>query len=488
MVTQQDINKPTAYSTGDTSPEAIAWRKSQGMTNDTGSIQRSQKTAVYDDKTGQLTGYKMADGSMVDQNFNPISTAGVTDSTTGKVYRSQAAKDLADYNASKIASNQKTEDQIYADEKSRVQDQLDAIESNYQASLAEATRTNKEAAIQREGETRALTAASGLIGSPEAGNRAFQTSETNRKIQSETEKSLLAKRAEQVAAVLGKVRESADKKYEAQKKALEEGYTTAVTLEENEINKAKEDVGYLLKSGVNFDTLKEQQPEEYKYLLDTGFQGNENAFKSYYIANKPEKNFVSKTPQIQGSKATWFEFQPDGSVKAVTVDAGVNLENPDIQILQGNDGFYSYNKNTQEFKLLGGTPKGSGNNGFEFNTEALGKLTGVGLSAQDAQNIQNDLKTNSLDEVLKSPGLNDIQKNTIRTLVTGTQGKFLNPDYFGKIFTDEQLKKSAADAGLRSFWTNWETEKKNYLDYLMKIVDQYRTAGKTDEEILKLMQ
>jgi len=442
------------------------------------------------DKTSAMFSKPTVTPPPVTDSGSGSGTGGTT--RTGKVSRIKKNDEYSDYVGDQISGNKKSEQQIYNEQKALAQSQIDAIEQEYQASLASETRINQEAQTQRSGQTRALAAASGLVGSQEAGERMYQTDETGRKIQAQTEAKLQAQKANKIAALLGQVRKDASAKYEAQKKALAEGYELQRELDAETVKKAQEQAGYLLKAGVDFDSLKSspEYAEDYKYLLDTGFDGSENMFKSWYVANKPEKNLVSKTPQIVGNKATWFEILPDNTIKAITVDAGVDLESPDIQVLQGADGFFAYDKNSGSVKSLGIATKDSSSSisGYKFKSEDYGTLSAVGLSQTDLKNIEKDLAKNSLDTVLADPNLSEAQKTALRRTVSGTQGQFLNADYFESMFNDEDLKTAADEAGFRSTWSSWATEKKNFLDSLVKRVEQYRKAGKTDEEILKLMQ
>lgn len=65
---------------------------------------------------------------------------------------------------------------------------------------------------------------------------------------------------------------------------------------------------------------------------------------------------------------------------------------------------------------------------------------------------------------------------------------FLTKEFFTTVIPDEKLKTAAEEAGYRSFWSSWATEKENYLNYLVKTVEEYRKTGLSDEEILKQLQ
>jgi len=70
--------------------------------------------------------------------------------------------------------------------------------------------------------------------------------------------------------------------------------------------------------------------------------------------------------------------------------------------------------------------------------------------------------------------------------------QFLSKDYFSTVMTKDQLKEAAKDAGFTKggFLGIGVGEEgiNDYLSYLEGIINQYRNAGYTDQEILKLMQ
>ena len=66
--------------------------------------------------------------------------------------------------------------------------------------------------------------------------------------------------------------------------------------------------------------------------------------------------------------------------------------------------------------------------------------------------------------------------------------QFLTKDWILETFGEDKLKTSAKEAGYRKFLQGWETEKENYLNYLVDLIDQYRKVGYTDKEILSKMQ
>jgi LysM repeat protein len=95
-------------------------------------------------------------------------------------------------------------------------------------------------------------------------------------------------------------------------------------------------------------------------------------------------------------------------------------------------------------------------------------------------------------ELLSSKKLTVSQVDAI---IKGSEStkKFLTPEYIQKLFTPEQLKKAASDAGFTKStglfgWGSGEGDTDAYLKYLSQAIEQYRASGLTDQEILKQMQ
>lgn len=69
--------------------------------------------------------------------------------------------------------------------------------------------------------------------------------------------------------------------------------------------------------------------------------------------------------------------------------------------------------------------------------------------------------------------------------------KFLTPDYLRSLYTTDKLNQAAKDAGFTTggFLGIGKTADVNaYIEYLMKLIEQYRSAGYSDADILKMMK
>lgn len=140
-----------------------------------------------------------------------------------------------------------------------------------------------------------------------------------------------------------------------------------------------------------------------------------------------------------------------------------------------------------------GKATGAGTGITRLSTEKKTRLLGAGFTDADIDNIENDINNYGIDQVLADPNLTSTQKRAIQGAYGSAEGtQFLNADYFRSIFTEPQLKKAAGDAGFTAggflgFGVGDEGVN-DYLNYLEGLVAQYRTAGYSDQEILKMMQ
>jgi hypothetical protein len=132
---------------------------------------------------------------------------------------------------------------------------------------------------------------------------------------------------------------------------------------------------------------------------------------------------------------------------------------------------------------------------FRLSSSQVSSMLGVGFTQQDIQNFETNIQNGvPIPQIIDSiPGLSDNEKKTLY----GAFGQeipaqnFLSQDYFKNIFTKDQLKASAKKAGFTAggFLGIGVGDQgiNDYLDYLMKVVEQYRKAGLSDSEILDKM-
>ncbi len=115
-----------------------------------------------------------------------------------------------------------------------------------------------------------------------------------------------------------------------------------------------------------------------------------------------------------------------------------------------------------------------------------------GFSGDETNAIKKDIKEHGLEKTLA--GITDPEQvkaiqDMAKTVETENEKKvFLTKEYLSGLFTEDQLKAAAKEAGFRTTFSGWASEKEKYLTYLENSVTKYREAGYNDQEILKLMK
>ena len=211
------------------------------------------------------------------------------------------------------------------------------------------------------------------------------------------------------------------------------------------------------KSNLTWDTLgpmRQQQIEE--LAIQAGFPG-----LSQYIGSVPEKAEIKNvTSRTDASGNAYFD------ILRVNADGSMKVES-----------------------LFRGKGDGEGG-GTKLSTEKKTSLLGAGFTQQEITQLESDIKKYGIDKATE--GMPEKQKKSVLDVYGAEDTKqFLTKDYFKSFYTDEQLEKSAKDAGftkggILGAWTSADTE--SYLNSLEKMVEAYRLAGFTDKEILTKMQ
>lgn len=167
---------------------------------------------------------------------------------------------------------------------------------------------------------------------------------------------------------------------------------------------------------------------------------------------------------------------------------------------QAGDGrqyFYGVKSDgTIENVLLQGAGKAPENGpaGFKLTNTQRSQLLSGGFTVSDFPDLEADIATHGIE--LAVQGLPSNQADLLRRVLAGSDSvdttaattKFITKDYLAGLFTEDALKTAADEAGFTHWYSNWQSEKQAYLDHLLNVVEQYRIAGKTDQEIIDLMQ
>lgn len=122
-------------------------------------------------------------------------------------------------------------------------------------------------------------------------------------------------------------------------------------------------------------------------------------------------------------------------------------------------------------------------------------LLSEGFTANEIVQLESDIQNYGMDVALQGitdPNQKKVIKKTYGGEETPEETRFLSADYFKSIFTTDQLKTAAKEAGFTKggFLGIGVGERgvNEYIDHLTGLVDQYRIAGYSDKDILKMMQ
>lgn len=128
--------------------------------------------------------------------------------------------------------------------------------------------------------------------------------------------------------------------------------------------------------------------------------------------------------------------------------------------------------------------------GFKFSNDNRGKLLGSGLSEEDIDAVQEDVRKHGGSAVLE--GFDDEKQKSALRDVLGIREEVLSDTYIKDTFSDSDLRKAAKKAGFTegaSVWKNddgvGEEGLNKYVASLMQRVETLRRAGKSEDAILK---
>lgn len=127
-------------------------------------------------------------------------------------------------------------------------------------------------------------------------------------------------------------------------------------------------------------------------------------------------------------------------------------------------------------------------NGVKFAQADIQKLAAAGLSSSDIASLQSDINAHGVDAA--SQGLSPAQQTVLTNILSGSGGtQFLSTDFFKQRY-GTGLDKAAKDAGFTKggiLGIGSSADSDAFLNNLMSTVNQYRSAGYTDKEILQLL-
>lgn len=247
----------------------------------------------------------------------------------------------------------------------------------------------------------------------------------------------------------------------------------------------------------NIEDEKAKQKQYIKLALESRVTSKYFNYAGTIIRTSDGHAFSTPEEFFKDSGATSWQ---DPRLTTLVSDYKPVAQASDTEIVTVGGNKVLINSQTGEtIKSLGSSSEGSGGNSvYKFSTDDKGRLIAAGISSTDISQIQTLINQgNSIEDI---GGITDAQKKVLTDLlkgVTPTQANqtttiFLNKDYFKNLYTTSQLEKAAADAGFgdlgEGLFNLKDVDTEAYLNYLEKLVAQYRQAGYNDQEILKMMQ
>src|SRR3990167_1737026 len=188
---------------------------------------------------------------------------------------------------------------------------------------------------------------------------------------------------------------------------------------------------------------------------------------------------------LQGVNPVEIPAQTRAQIQTIASQVGIPFEviEQGLKAQHAQQVFDNSMRASQEARLAS-EPGG----GTELAPEDERTLAGAGFLPAEIKDIQRAVNDFGIDAVLKT--ITDQRKKAAIQKAYGVQAggeQFLTKQYLSKYYTEDELKTNAAEAGFRSVWTNWTSEKEKYLTYLVEQVELKRQAGLTDKEIFKDM-
>lgn len=397
-----------------------------------------------------------------------------------------------------LDTNQNVDDQdFYNAELGRMQGSIDAINQIYDQMVGDV----KYQGEGRLGQTRALNARSGLLGSDFGiANTAATQGGINKEV-----RAVNNERALKIASLFTEISQRSmdaakDARLNAHKNAEE-----VLAYKKDKMDSARKNVEDLAKAGVYYDQLNDT---EYKTLLDqTGY--DDQQLKSTFIINKPKEDVLE-----QGAYgSTYYQISKDpitGKIKSENFDLGFAVPSG-YTTEKTSDGRLMFipknldpNKSLDsQIKIYGssGTFKGSGtgSGSYKLTQGQKSKLLQGGFSLDDVNSMQGDLASGyTIDEVIQNSSLSKGQQDTLRSTLAGSKttspassNVALNRDYFLNTYPTESLYKAAEKAGYsgKGLFRTKKGAVSKYLDkYVLPSIERYRTQGYSDAEILAKMK
>ena len=213
------------------------------------------------------------------------------------------------------------EQKIREETRARMQTRIDAVNEVYGRLISK----EQEAGKERIGQTRALAARSGTLGS----DFGYQALETTRGKNVEVERAVEAERGLKIQEVLGEIDESAAKEIKAQQEEARGNAKSYIEYLSGVREKATANVKDLATAG--FLDLSQLSETQYKNLLSTtGKSALE--LEAFFNANKPKAEKIDYKSEKVGNQVLLYGVNSKGELVTKKFDADLG-ENEEIKII-----------------------------------------------------------------------------------------------------------------------------------------------------------
>jgi hypothetical protein len=337
------------------------------------------------------------------------------------------------------------------------QKEIDATNQIYDQMVSQARLEGQG----RLGSQAAMGARAGLLGSDFQGAAEAGLQAETRGITS----GLNAERSAKIAVIMGKGRQAAVDEIAAKNKANREGADAKIKFMQEKQDRKTRNLNMLAKS------LVEQSID-------------------------PTTLSEEELAGIAASYGTTVE-DINASYTSAKVAADANVEDNTFTLSEGQ-ARYDADGNVIASRAKTYAPKDSDGVGTTLTSANKKTLLGGGWTQADISSLEGDVAQYGLTEVIANAKANGATASQIKALEKaygaeeGAGEQFLSKQYFSNLFTTSQLEKAAVDAGFgdmgEGFFNLKDVDTEGYLNYLDKAIQSYRTAGYTDQEILKMMQ
>lgn len=404
---------------------------------------------VTTDSTGKIIGASDSKGSY---SVDSSGKATLTSSSTPKPTRYTQPRPLPTSSGQVAASPitpafakptlQPVNEKAIRDQtRKRMQSSIDAINANYANLISQ----EKVQAQDRSGQTRALNARSGTIGSDFGQAAQEKTTQYNKQQQ----QYLVDQQNAQVTSVMQNIEDRASAEIQSRKNEALGKYQ----MELGEFDKAQEqargDFALLAKSGADLNSFNPAQ----KAALFRQAGYDDTWGDLIYNAMKPKNRIEYKFEKLADGRGLFYGVDPLTG-ELVTKDVNVDLP-PDWDMQIAPDGtILGYDKNTGEARVLSGkgefgkpedssdallTPEQAEQLGVPYGTTkqgAFGSVPGQSEKAQAAENSLTNINTvlGLIDTITNHPGLKSATGTSrLRTAIPGSNAR----DFVAKF---DQLK------------------------------------------------